>query len=183
MLALKPPNNRIVKFYTGMGPDHRGRYLSEILKWPDDELECVHDYIQWLFPLSERSGFNASAPLLDGQTIQEFRLRPDLQRNMRASFLRMLAFYGLETVECSPPTVRRAPSFTVRSDNWLTASNHNHLRVTRILKSMRIFGLEIEATAFFNCLADIYCEESSKDFPGISNETFRFWQSAAHPTN
>jgi hypothetical protein len=92
----------------------------------------------------------------------------------------MLAFYGLETIESNPPTVRRAPSFTERSGNWLTASNHNHLRVTRILKSMRTLGLETQATALFNCFADIYSEEKSKDFPAISVDTFRFWQSAVH---
>ena len=160
-----------------MSPDHRGRYLREILEWPDTALESVHDYIQWLFPLSERSGFNANAPVLDRETIQEFRSRPDLQRNMRVSFLRMLAFYGLEIVESNPPTVKRAPSFSERSENWLTASNHNH-RIKRILTSLRTLGLEGEAAAFFNCLADIYGEEKSKDYPGISDETFRFWQSA-----
>jgi hypothetical protein len=173
----EPPtsSNRIVEFYSGMSPDHRGRYLREIVEWPDDELERVHDYIQWLFPLSERSGFNTSAPVLDRETIQEFRSRPDLQRNMRASFLRMLAFYGLEIVESNPSSVRRASTVTGRSEHWLTASNHNHLRITRILKSMRILGLETEAGAFFNCLADIYRE----NYEGISDGTFRFWQSAA----
>ncbi len=90
----------------------------------------------------------------------------------------MLGFYGLEIVESCPLTVRRAPSFAVRTENWLTANNHNHLRITRILKSMRTLGLETEATAFFNCLVDIYREESAKDFPGISEETLRFWQAA-----
>jgi Opioid growth factor receptor (OGFr) conserved region len=173
------PSSRIFEFYSGTGPDHQGRYLPQILEWPDDDLESVHDYIQWLFPLSERSGFNPSAPVLDRQTIQEFRSRPDLQQNMRASFLRMLAFYGLEIIGSSPPTVSRAPSFATRSGNWLIASNHNHLRVTRILKSTWTLGLETECTALFDCLADIYREESEKDFPGISYETFRFWQSAA----
>jgi hypothetical protein len=45
---------------------------------------------------------------------------------------------------------------------------------------MRTLGLEPEAIAFFDCLADIYREESGKDFPGVSEETFQFWQSAAH---
>jgi|SRR5579859_1817458 len=169
-------NSKLLNFYTGVAPDDIGRYLSEILKWSDDELELRHDYIQWLFPLIERSGFNPSAPVLDGQTIQEFQSRPDLQRVMRSSFLRMLGFYGLEIVESRPPTVRRASFFTERSKNWLTFSNHNHLRITRILKSMRILGLDVEATALFDCLASIYNEESTKDFPGISDETFRFWK-------
>ena len=167
-------------FYAGAGPDHRGRYLSEILKWSDDQLERVHDYVQWLFPLPEQSGFNASAPVLDGQTIQEFRSCPELQSNMRASFFRMLAFYGLQIDESRPPTVRRAPFFTKRSENWLTNSNHNHLRITRILKSLRTLGLENEAAAFFDCLAKLYAKESIKDFPGISDESFRFWKSATH---
>jgi len=98
------PNSGIVDFYTGTSPDHRGRYLREILDSPDGELERVHDYIQWLFPLAERSGFNVNAPMLDGQTIEN-SLTPDLQRNLRASFLRMLAFYGLEIIESHPPLV------------------------------------------------------------------------------
>jgi hypothetical protein len=170
-------NRRILDFYVGTRPDHQGRYLREILAWPDDELERVHDYIQWLFPLTERSGFSVSAPILDEQTIGEFHSCAELQGNLRAAFLRLLAFYGFEICESSPPTVRRACSFAGRSNNWLTASNHNHLRITRILKSLRTLGLETEATAFFNCLAGIYNEESVKEFPGISDETFRFWQS------
>jgi Opioid growth factor receptor (OGFr) conserved region len=174
--AVEARDQEILEFYAGVIPDHRGRYLNEVLKWPDDELECVHDYIQWLFPLPERSGFNLNAPVLDQQAIYDFRSRPDLRRNMLASFLRMLAFYGLEIVESNPPAVRRAASFAERSKNWLTTSNHNHLRITRILKSMRILGLETEAAALFDCLADIYREETEKDFPGISDETFGFWQ-------
>jgi hypothetical protein len=58
-------NDPILGFYSGVEPDHRGRYLHEIQKWPDDQLESVHDYIQWLFPLPERSGFNVSAPVLN----------------------------------------------------------------------------------------------------------------------
>ena len=47
--------NRIIGFYSGTEPDHRGRYLHEIQRWSDDQLEKVHDYIQWLFPLPEPS--------------------------------------------------------------------------------------------------------------------------------
>lgn len=171
-------DSKIVQFYGGAGFDHRGRPLTEILKWSDVELERIHDYIQWLFPLQERSGFNVAAPVLDRLTIQEFQSRPDLQQNLRLSFLRMLEFYGLEFVQSNPPTVVFAPSFAERSENWLTASNHNHLRITRILKSMRTLGLHSEAVALFNCLADIYREELGKDSPAITAETFRFWRSA-----
>jgi len=54
-------NSRIIAFY-GTEPDHRVRYLHEIQQWPGGQLEAVQDYIQWLFPLPEPSGFNAAAP-------------------------------------------------------------------------------------------------------------------------
>jgi hypothetical protein len=167
-----------LEFYSGISPDHRGRYLREILDWSDEELERTHDYIQWLFPLLERSGFNVNAPVLDSRVIEEFRSQLDLQQSLRASFLRMLRFYGLEIEELHPVAIRRAPFFSVRAGNWLTASNHNHLRITRILKSLSILGLEAEAAAFFSSLADIYNIEGDKDMPGISFDTFRFWQVA-----
>jgi len=45
---------------------------------------------------------------------------------------------------------------------------------------VRLLGLEAEAVAFFECLADIYRMESAKATPGISEETFTFWQAVAH---
>jgi hypothetical protein len=50
-------NSQIIEFYSGAQPDYRGRYLREMQRWPDDRLETVHDFVQWLFPLPERSGF------------------------------------------------------------------------------------------------------------------------------
>ena len=60
----------------------RGRYLHDILKWPDKRLESTHDYIQWLFPLPEVSGFNPEAPTLSrpDDDSSDFRSRPELQR-------------------------------------------------------------------------------------------------------
>ncbi len=173
-----PSNMKIIDFYTNAAPDHRGRYLLGILQWPDELLETSHDYIQWLFPLSERSGFNSHAPTLDAQTIQQFRVRMDLQQNLRRSFLRMLTFYGLRMDESRPARVLRAPFFAERSANWLTLGNHNHLRITRILKSMHELGLEVLAAAFLDCLVTIYVQESAKAIPSISEESFDFWKGA-----
>jgi hypothetical protein len=170
----------LLGFYAGTRHDDRGRFLREIHRWPDHKLEQTHDYIQWLFPLAERSGFNPEAPILDTKTIREFRSRLELRRNVQSSFRRMLAFYGMESQEAGELRVTRSVSFAERSENWLTPSNHNHLRITRILKSLRLLGLEAEAAAFFECLANIYRLESAKATPRISEETFTYWQAAAH---
>ena len=172
-------NTPIIGFYSGTQPDHRGRYLNEIQGAPDAQLESVHDYIQWLFPLPERSGFNVAAPVLNPKPIQGFRTRADLQENLRASFLRMMKFYGFEVRTGEQITVRLAPDFAPKAAKWLSPGNHNHLRITRILRCLTILGLEPEAKAFFGCLAEIYEDEQNKPIPAISDETTGYWRKAA----
>ena len=60
--------------------------------------------------------------------------------------------------------------------NWISPGNHNHLRITRILKSPLTLGLEVEAIAFYGCLEDIYRAVSAKSNP----ETPSFWQRAVN---
>jgi hypothetical protein len=171
-------NPGIIAFYNGAAPDHRGRYLNEIQAWPDEYLEAAHDYIQWLFPLPEPSGFNAAAPILTRETMQEFRMRTELQERLRASFLCMMNFYGLEAGSGEQITVTRASNFADKATLWLSPANHNHLRITRILRCLSILGLEPEAKAFFDCLSEIYRDEQNKPMPAISDETMIYWGEA-----
>jgi hypothetical protein len=173
-----PVNPRIIAFYSGSAPDHRGRYLHEIQEWPEDQLEGVHDYIQWLFPLPEPSGFNTAAPILTRESMQEFRTRPELQQRLRVSFLRMVNFYGLEARSDEQITVARAPNFAAKAAVWLSPANHNHLRITRILRCLSFLGLAAEANAFFDCLSEIYEDERNKPMPAISDETILYWGEA-----
>jgi Opioid growth factor receptor (OGFr) conserved region len=173
---MKETKNTIVIYYSGQAPDDEGRYLAEIQAWPDDRLEACHDFIQWMFPLRERSGVNSGAPTLDDATINEFRSRPELQKRLRSSFIRMLSFYGFE-IQSAPLRVTRAPDFQERAKNWLSPWNHNHLRITRILKSMTLLGLEEEARAFFECLSCVYRAQGGGN-ASVSAETFLYWQSA-----
>lgn len=171
--------SRLVGYYTGETPDDQGRYLAGIQRWNDDQLEGVHDFIQWMFPLRERSGVNPEAPILDEFTVRQFRSRLDLREKLKASLQRMLAFYGLELNTESNPRVVQASNFTNRSQNWLRPGNHNHLRITRIIKSLKALGVEAEAEAFFVCLSLIYEAEKKKTRPGITAQTFQFWKEAA----
>jgi hypothetical protein len=166
---------RILEFYSGRGRDDRGRTLAEILGSSDARLEEIHDYIQWLFPLPERSGANPEAPVLDGGTIAEFRADPALRATLHRAFLRMLEFYGLET---SPDGVGRAASFEEKSRNWLRPGNHNHLRLTRILRSLTVLGLEQDALSLFRCLRSIYEADVSTRRSRITPQTFQFWSAA-----
>jgi len=169
--------SRIVEFYSGRAPDHAGRFLHDIQQWPDDRLEAVHDFIQWLFPLAEPSPVNPLAPVLDPEVIEAFAAQPELRENLRESFLRMLRFYGLEMQAGSRPVIRPGANFMQRSGNWLHPGNHNHLRITRILKSLALLGLMGKSRAFLECLERIYAEH-----PGaISAVSLKFWRAAIGP--
>jgi hypothetical protein len=69
----------------------------------------------WVFPLPEPSGFNLAAPVLNRESIQEFRTRLDLQEKLRVSFLRLMNFYGLEARSDKQVTVTRPPNFGAKA--------------------------------------------------------------------
>ncbi len=100
------------------------------------------------------------------------------RRTCEYSYLRMLAFYGFSVTENTALTVVPAPNFARKSKPWMRPANHNHLRITRILKSMRLLGPIAPVRALFDCLAEIYRVEREKELPGISDETFSLWQQA-----
>ena len=72
MSASSASAPEIVRFFRGDQTDHCGRSLSESLGQRHDWLEFTHDYIQWLFPLTEASAFNSNAPILTPAAIAEF---------------------------------------------------------------------------------------------------------------
>jgi hypothetical protein len=168
-------DERLLGFYSGRLGDDRGRLLRDILAWPDDTLEEVHDYIQWLFPLTEPSAFNPRAPLVGAAAIQEFHRSAELRGNVLAAFERMLRFYGFEVAGGGEGAIRRSAIFAERARVWLTPMNHNHLRITRILRCLCLMGLRAEARAFLAALSAVYQEEPR---PPISSGTLRYWREA-----
>ena len=164
-------NDALLAFYAGSGKDAAGRRIDDIWQFSNAELENNHDYIQWLFPLTERSAFNPNAPVLDAATIERFRANESLRRNLERSLHVMLAFYGLAL---TGDRIVRAASFAERSANWLMPSNHNFLRLTRLLKSLSLLGLKQRAAQLFACLEEIYTMNKSV----IGDRTMAFWRKA-----
>lgn len=164
-------NHPILSFYWGLEPDSEGRKVEEIWGWDYGRLEAIHDFIQWLFPLREKSMVNFDAPVLNNEVIEEFLKSEELRLRLLRSFELMLGFYGLKLVG---EKVCLADNFEERKQNWLRRGNHNFLRITRILKCLGYLGLKKEAQAFFGCLQTIYEVDGDK----IGSVTFGYWQAA-----
>jgi len=167
--------DRILSFYRRAGTDDRGRKLDEIRSFDLRHLESVHDYIQWLFPLATRSGANPGAPTLTPTTIAAFRADPGLRSELAASLEVMLQFYGLSlTGNADSPRIDQSPDFHERSQVWLSRGNHNYLRLTRILASLRVLGLSDHAAALLGQLELI--ARTNREVVG--EETLAFWRRA-----
>jgi hypothetical protein len=174
-MAMANDGDKLTRFFAGDADDD-GRAFDEILGWDDARLEMVHDYIQWIFPLPERSGANPWAPVLDAATIAAIRNDAEMQGRLRAAFERMLAFYGFAL---EGDAVVQGPRFAAASRNWLHAGNHNHLRLTRMLRSLRVLGPEREAAALWKALRGLYERENAAGRRTITPETVAFWRKAA----
>ncbi|MGE0726107.1 MAG: opioid growth factor receptor-related protein [Alphaproteobacteria bacterium] len=169
MDGRRATGDALIAFYEGAGTDHAGRRIDAVLAFDDRRLEGVHDYIQWLFPLPEASRFNPEAPVLTAAAAAAFRGRPDLQDRVRAVLDRMLAFYGL-----------RREGETILGDgmadgvpaHWLTPGNHNHLRLSRIVRFLVHAGMDGLAAALRDRLVAL-----ADAMPGrVSVETRRHWR-------
>lgn len=145
----------VVQFLNGTGRDHRGRSLEDILAWPDDQLEIRHDYIQWLFPLSQPSAAVPGSPVLGAADIEAIRRDAAAQQNLLRALDRMRLFYAQTT-------------------HWLTPNNHNHLRITRIISSLHKLDQRAAARDFY-----AFVKAKVDAAPGsVTPRTLSFWEKA-----
>jgi hypothetical protein len=143
-------------FLAGMGRDGRGRLVADVLGFSDDELEAVHDYIQWLFPLPTRSAAQPHSPVLTAAEIEAIRTDLRAAATLKTATERMLRFYR-------------------DTRWWLSSHDHNHLRITRILHSLRLLVGPEEAKAFYMAILALNEEAGAP----VNTRSMHYWAEAA----
>lgn len=145
----------VVAFLEGEGPDAAGRTLLEVLAMDNAALEQRHDFIQWLFPLREPSRAVPDAPVLTDDEVEAIRDSSMAQIALAAATDRMTAFYRM-------------------THDWLMPNDHNHLRITRIIRSLRLLVGDDQADAF---KATILSMVETTRAP-VSARSRGYWQTA-----
>jgi hypothetical protein len=145
----------VYRFLRGEGCDRSGRQLDEVLAFGDATLEATHDYIQWLFPLDEPSQAVGGSPVLTQDDVKLIRNDQAAVANLDAAAARMTTFY-----RCT--------------GHWLARHDHNHLRITRIIKSLRLLLGDEHANSFRDA---ILSRVASSD-AAVNRETLRYWHQA-----
>lgn len=143
-------------YLAGAGRDSRGRLITDVLDYSDERLDSIHDYIQWLFPLPTRSAAQPHSPTLTALEIEAIRLDRRATDNLQRAAHRMLRFYS-------------------STREWLTSHDHNHLRITRIIRSLRLLIGSDDARRFHHAILDL--QQAAGD--PVNADSLRFWAEAA----
>jgi len=145
-------------YLAGTGRDGRGRTIEDVLAFSNADIERVHDFIQWLFPLPTRSGAQPDAPVLSAAEIAAIRSDETALANLRRASERMLRFYR-------------------ETGSWLARDDHNHLRITRILHALRLLHGDAAAREFYDA---VMTEHAANGSP-INPRNLRYWADALAP--
>ena len=152
--------SRITDFYRGLSSDGKGRYLDDYEDRSQDWLEREHDFIQWMFPLPEPSRYNVCAPLLTKEDIEVFKTETHLRDYMLRMLSLMLRFY-------------------TESSHWIVERDHNHMRITRIIRSLTLIGAQAEAVDFLSQIDALI-----EDHGGfVALEAHDWWNDACNPNS
>jgi len=143
------------KFLTHQAPDFQGRTLEQIWSFDDLKIERTHDFIQILFPTNKKSQSVFHGLYLDNENlIQQLKENEKVKKNLTQSSEWFLAFL-------------------TRQNRWRQSHDHNQLRITRIIESLRLLVSNEAADSFRDEVLSLLGSDHQ-----INPRTLRFWLSA-----
>ncbi|WP_165799640.1 opioid growth factor receptor-related protein [Sphingomonas oleivorans] len=152
---MTPPFSFPLRAFFDGGTDAAGRTHAEIIGWPDVAIEQHHDFIQWLFPLPEPSRAVPGSPVLTEADRAELAASPAARERMEQAAARMLRFYR-------------------DNDHWLVPHDHNHLRISRIIRSLRLILGDSAADRFRDAIMARVAQAGAS----ISATSLDYWSAA-----
>lgn len=145
------------KFLLAKEPDFKGRAIEDIWNFSDEQIEHIHDFIQLLFPLNEGSGAVFHGHYLNTLSSIDAIKSNDLAKK---SILKSSKWFL---------------DFLERNRHWRRRQDHNYLRITRIIKSLRLLVSDQEADLFYQSVLSILNDEEKSK---INYETLSYWNNA-----
>ena len=145
-------HTRLKLFHKAKAPLAGGFRRADLLKLSDEEFESNHAFIQWAFPTNEQSYHNFNVPELDLESAVELA-----QDQLFVTFLEDMTARVLE--------------FLKRNKHWVRIHDHNHLRISRALKSIRLLH-SWELGNWFYCQVLAYAGDAQSVMP----KAYSIWE-------
>ena len=127
-------NNKLISFLEGHSCriGLRKESITNIWNYSCFELENYHDYIQWLFPLTDQSMYNIFAPILTQTQIAYIKNNKEIQQSLKRSLIMMLDFYGFVLIDdYYNPYIDYAPTYKDKSQLF---TNHKNIKISYIIR-------------------------------------------------
>ena len=145
----------LITFLKDQEPDFNVRFLSDIWNFRDIDIERNHDFVQILFPLEIRSNNTSHHYYIDSPELLSALINDDLvKENIIKSSKWFLKFLS-------------------RNEHWKKSQDHNHLRITRIIKCIRLIVSDEEADNFYDDVLELLGNDNL-----INKRTLEFWSEA-----
>jgi ADP-ribosylglycohydrolase len=152
-------NFRMRMFHDANAPLADGLRRKELLSISNEDFESKHGFIQWAFPTPESSNQVSNAPVLDLETAVWLAEKPEVSTFLEAMTVRFLEFLSV-------------------NDHWKQRYNHNHLRISRAIQSLRLLHSWELADWFYNKVKEF----AGDSFP-LMEEANRYWSYYASPVH
>ena len=142
-------------FLLGKEPDFKGRMIDEIWDFTDIQIEGNHDFIQLIFPLNKKSQSSFHGYYLDSENlVNELKESTEIKENILKSSQWFL-------------------SFLKRNSHWKSRYDHNQLRITRVIESLRLLVSKEEAESFYFDVIELIKHDNQ-----VNDRTLEFWKNA-----
>jgi hypothetical protein len=146
----------ILMFLQGTAPHPTGYVFDEIINFDYDEFERRHNMIQWLFPTMHASACQSNTPVLEWNTVDALCHCPVIEVNVNRAAHYMIRFY------------MHRPSL------WQRETDHNHLRITRIIEFLSLYGGYPGPLAFYQAIKAQNIAGGSM----VGEEALQYWLKA-----
>ena len=147
--------NTVLGFLNGTVADIHGRTFDDVMAFSDEQIERTHNFIQWLFPLTEPSLSVPGSPCLSDAGITTIK-----DSGAAVANLNIAADWFLD--------------FLARNQHWIKPYDHNHLRITRAINSLRLLSGNEAADQFKAAVIRL----ASDGIELVNGRTRQFWEGA-----
>ena len=145
----------LYKFLKNEEKDFQGRFLTDIWSFTDNEIEDSHDFIQLIFPLDKPSeALHHNIYLKDVYELLKIKSDEIIKKNIIKSKDWFI-------------------DFLERNDQWKLYSDHNQLRITRIIECLRLLISDDEADLFYSTILSMVGKKVN-----INEITLDYWSKA-----
>lgn len=151
----------LLEFARNTGKHPSGLFLEDVWKLPDHEIESRHDIIQWMFPTMTPSQAQPQSPYIHEEMLRTYQEDIVVRMNLITSTERYIQFLRDNT------------------SIWAKQYDHNHLRITRVIESIRLLIGREQAKSFYS----LVCTMNAVQGYPVNIQSTEYWKEALNAPN